>query len=561
MKKKLLALTLAAACVVSVLAGCGSSNEDDDSQGGQQQTQDGQDDQDSNQGSAETGEPTKLKIWVQENLRIQDWETNLQTLLLEEEGNFDLEFEVMPSADYGTKVSTALTVGDISDLPDVIIGYFSPANVWEYAQAETIIPLTDYYNDPELAVNINEAYERTGVRYTDQITCPDGNLYALASFNQSYGNEYPHKMWIYKPWLDALEMDVPTTTEEFYEVLKAVSETDLNGNGKADEIGLLGGIGSFNVYFNYLMNAFVYAGDPQYKVVEDGTVSTAFSTEEWKEGLDYIHRLFDEGLILSESLTMDDAQFKTLLNSEEPTVFAFCWMAASHAETRMDDYICIDSLTGPDGVNYSTFRPSSAEATFLITANCQNPEAAFRLGDMLSSEHLGILTRWGEEGVNWDYIENVENASDYVCGMEGYDISIVAYDDATFWGGSEAQNACWLQLGPYVRQYSIANGLAYTEETLTTYRKNLNAGLALYQTSGHNPDETATVLIFTTEERDAIGDIETSLFNYVDEFKANVLSGNIDLDAQWDSYLSELDNIGEATWVETVQTVYDRMYK
>ena len=558
MKKKLLALLLATVCFASVFAGCGA---DEAENGGEEETNQ-QETEDGGQENTGTEEPTKLTIWVPENLRVLDWETNLQTLMLEEMGNFELEFEVIPSADYSTKVSMSLTVGDIEDLPDVILGSVSTSNLWEYAQAGTILPLTEYYNDPELAVNIMEAYERTGVKYTDQLISPDGNIYAIATFNQSYGNEYPHKMWIYKPWLDALEEETPTTTEEFYELLKKVSQTDLNGNGKADEIGLVGDTAGYAGYFNYLMNAFVYSGDSQYKVVEDGVVSAAFNTEAWKEGLQYIRRLFEEGLILSESLTMDEEQLKTLLNGEEPTVFSFCYLDPAHvAESRMGDYICIDTLTGPEGVNYSTYWPTSATPSFMITANCKNPEAAFRLGDLLSSEHISICTRWGEEGVNWDYIENVEDASGYVPNVDGFELFLVVYDDGAFWGGSEAQNACWMQRGPYVRQYAIANGSAKKPEDITAYRKNANAAMALYQTSGHNPAETAMVLTYTSEESDTISSVETSLLNYVNEFKANVLSGNIDVDAQWESYLNEVDRIGVETWLETVQAAYDRMYK
>ena len=557
MKKKLLALLLATVCFASVFAGCGA---DEAENGGEEETNQ-QETEDGEQENTETGEPTKLTIWVPEEIRILDWKTNLQTQLLEEMGNFDLEFETIPSADYETKVNMALTIGDVEDLPDVIITYgTSLTSVWEYAQAETILPLTDYYNDPEVAVNITEAYERTGVKYTDQLICPDGNIYGIAYFNQSYGNEYPHKMWIYKPWLDALEAEVPTTTEEYYELLKKVSETDLNGNGKEDEIGLAGDTGSYYGYFQYLMNAFVYAGDPQYKVVESGVISAAFATEEWKDGLKYIRQLFDEGLILSESLTMDTTQLRALLNGEEQTVFSFCHMGSGEAQNS-DDYICIDTLTGPEGVNYATYRPSTAVTDIMVTANCENPEAAFRLGDCLSSEHLSICTRWGEEGVNWDYAENVEDLSGYVPTVEGYEFSIVLHDNDAFWSSSEAQNASWRHIGPYVRQYGILNGIANDPEALSPYYTERNRAWALYQTSGHNPEETATVLNYSTEESALIADLETSLLNYVDEFKAGALSGNLDIDAGWESYLAELDKIGVDNWLETVQVAYDRIYK
>ena len=47
----------------------------------------------------------------------------------------------------------------------------------------------------------------------------------------------PGPMLIYKPWLDQLGLEMPTTTDEFHEVLRAFKAAgDLNGNGIDDEI-------------------------------------------------------------------------------------------------------------------------------------------------------------------------------------------------------------------------------------------------------------------------------------------------------------------------------------
>lgn len=517
---------------------------------------------------AEEGKPT-LTVWVPEDLRIEDWNTNDMTLWLEEQGGFDLDIVALASGDdFKTKVNMALIAGSISDLPDVIVctnGTFSDTDVWDWAQAGAILPLTEYYNNPELAVNINEAIERCGVDYTKQITSPDGEIYAVATLNQSYGNEFPDKMWLSTTVLEAIGMEAPTTPDEFYEVLKAAVASDFNGNGKADEIGLLGTFSSlsYDGWFAYLMNPFIYAGDSNYRVVEDGTVSLAYTTEAWKEGLKYIRKLFEEGLIASESLTLEDAQYKTLMNSEQQVVFATDYYAIdmiSDSERTLD-YQIAAPLKGENGTQYATFKQSVANPTFLVTANCSNPEAAFRLGDLMSSEYIGISQRWGSEGVNWDYIANVEGADAYAASVDGFDISIVAYNDSAFWGGSEVANASWRQAGPYVRHYGIACGVGIDPENTEQYTINLNGAWTLYQTGGFNPDETISKLIYTTEESDSISEIESNLLTYVNEMTASFLMGNADIDASWDSFQAELENIGASTYVEVIQGVYDRMYK
>lgn len=556
--KKLIALLLAITMICSLaLTGCGTSKSEE-TEAPVVEVADAT--------NPVSEDPVVLSVWIPDNTRIEDFNTNDMTLWLEEQGNFDLQISVIPSSDFKTKVNMALTVGAIEDLPDVIIGTsFGASNVLEWAYAESILPLTEYYNDPELAANINEAIARTGTDFTQQLVMPDGEIYTIAKFNQSYGNEYPAKTWIYKPWLDALGAEVPTTTEELYELLKLVSETDLNGNGKKDEIGLLGATesDSYDKWFSYLMNPFIYAGDQHFRVVDDGVVSAAYSTDEWKEGLAYIKRMFDEGLIITETLTMADEQFKAQMNTSDHTVFALTYYQAGMVSDMeiASNYMCIEPVIGPKGTKTASFVPTAASAAFLVTANCKNPEAAFKLGDLLSSEVMGISQRWGTEGKDWDYAANVENISEYRSSYEDFDLYLVAYDDTTFWSGTELTNSSWRQTGPFVRQYAIANGRGVAAASVDQYTLNTYAANSLYQKGGWAPEEVISTLIYTSEESDVIAEIESNLDSFVKEYWTAVMMGTKNLEGDWDAYLQELEAIGLNDYLEVVQKAYDRMYK
>lgn len=405
-----------------------------------------------------------------------------------------------------------------------------------------------------------------------QVTQPDGEIYAIPSVNQSYGNEHLVKLYIYKPYLDAVNLPVPTTTDELYEVLKAVVNTDLNGNGKKDEIGLIGtamdGEPSQGPsgWFRAIMNSFVYAGDTNYMTVDNGTVGVAYNQEGWKQGLEYLAKLYKEGLIAPESITQDLTSFKATVNMEETPSFMLCYYTAVgvlDASDRKSEYIGIDPVTGPEGAAYITYRPSVAATHMIVTSNCENPEAAFRLGDLLSNELMGISTRWGKQGEDWDYVTDVANADDYVGMYEtaGFDKYIVCYDDATFWSSGTPQNRAWRQQGPYVRQYAIANGQAMKGGSLEDYQ----IMLAEYQYSlhngTHNPAEVIPKLIYTEEEAKIASEKLNDLKIFVNETLANVIAGNIDINEYWDAYLSELELIGVNELIEVNQGVYDRMYK
>ena len=70
---------------------------------------------------------------------------------------------------------------------------------------------------------IKEYYDANPNLY-QETTTPDGNMYSLQSHNPAVHTTMPYKMWINTVWLDNLGLEMPTTTEEFYEVLKAFKE-------------------------------------------------------------------------------------------------------------------------------------------------------------------------------------------------------------------------------------------------------------------------------------------------------------------------------------------------
>lgn len=563
--KKLFALLLALVMIFSlVLTGCGNAETPAEPPKDDQQVQQPVEDVKEPEVPAE---PVKLTAWVRQSSKVADYNDNEMTKYLEENANVDLEIIAIPSADFDTKINMALTVGAIEDLPDIILGKMSTASMMEWASTGSILPLDEYYADPELAKNINEAVERTGVDYPAQLYMPDGNIYSVGSYNQSYGNEYPSKVWINKAWLDNLEMEIPTTLDEFYAVLKAVSETDLNGNGKNDEIPFAGSAlgSSYDTYQHYIMNAYFYAGDQDdvYKVVNDGVVSSAATTEEFKASLAELRKLFQEGLILNESLTMNDDQFKTLVNAEENTIFAYASFSPSvFTDTaRRQDYVCIAPLVGPEGLQTADFHLSVASHAMVITANCKNPEAAFKVGDLLSSELMSISTRYGLQGVDWDYAEDAANLDEWTTGSPDFPMSIVSYDAANFWAAKEPTNHSWMQTGPYVRQYSIANGMAVKKSALTAYSLNMNAGLILYQENGYAPAEHIPVLVYNDEESVVVSEIQPTLASYIGEYVAAVMMGNKNLEGDWDAFQKELEKIGLSDYLAAVQSAYDRMYK
>lgn len=575
--KKLFTLFLVCCMVLSLFAACGGSGETTtepkETTPAAQNTEAADVEEIKEFDPREITEGVTLTIAIADIPTIIDIDTNLTTRAIEEKFGVNLEFIVIPKADYDTKLNAMVMGGD--ELPDIILNQGTSKADWSgWIAQEVLLPLTEYYNDPNLSKNVNESIALTGADIKAQMTQADGNIYWLPKYGASPNGEVYSRLWYYEPWLEEIGMEVPTTIEEFYEVCKVIANTDLNGNGKKDEIALGGdllGDGETDAWFTCLMSAFVYAHDAEYRIVEDGKVNYAYSTEAWKEGLKYIKKFIDEGLIPKEALTQSQADWKAQTSAELQTVWAyFGWDPNAATNKSMEwcvDNDCLMPLEGPDGTAYAMYKPCAAYPGACITVDCENPEAAFLVLDYLCSEELSIVNRWGTRGVDWDYWDEakIDNKDEYVAYNPAEDIYLIAYDDATFWSSGTPQNGSWMGLGPSCYSARVFNGRAVknaglTEEEAYTLQWTNEIVAAYTELHNYSPEQVVDAAPLTTEENQELADIKTSLINYVNEMSAKFLTGVVDIDEGWEDYLNELKVIGIDRAIEIYQEGYDRAH-
>jgi putative aldouronate transport system substrate-binding protein len=123
---------------------------------------------------------------------------------------------------------------------------------------------------------------------------------------------------INKPWLDKVGMQIPQTTEEFEKVMRAFKENDMNGNGdKNDEIpysssskGLVGYTEFFGAFGVAQAHVDRKGDEPEWIKVEDEKVVYTAITEDFRKCLNWLHSLYEEGLVDLEMLSQDHNQYK-----------------------------------------------------------------------------------------------------------------------------------------------------------------------------------------------------------------------------------------------------------
>jgi len=496
-------------------------------------------------------ETVTLKVGIGQYTTIQDWATNYMTKQLEAKGNFKLEFEVFPGAEFAQQLNLMVAAGG-NDLPDIIMcvaGDLTDSTVFQYGLAGAIIPLNDYLKNS--AYFINDAKARTGVDFMAMVTSPDGNVYALPEFNQSLQNEYPSKLWIYQPWLDRLGLKAPETPNELYTVLKAFKERDPNGNGLADEIPLIDHRDNWNSgVIKALISPFQYVSSRDWFTVENGRVGVAYNTNGFREAMRFIRSLVAEDLLSPLSFTQDRAQMTAIISGQPTVVGMHVYMAMdmlSGTDQRRAEYKGIAPLKSADGTIRTPWAPSVASPKMAISKNSKTPEAAFRLGDLMISEEFSIMTRWGEYGVDW---VGPAPGDVSIFASLGYPPTVRAIAP---WG--VPQNKWWAQVGPYVRSPDFSLGQIFDGNMLNTGYHVAQIQAAY---TGKHPSEHVTKLIYTSDEDRRISEILLNLDSYVKESIARFAVGDLSVDRDWDSYLSGLRGLGLDTMLPVVQQVYAR---
>lgn len=493
-------------------------------------------------------EPVTLTVGIPEQARVPSYDDNDFTRFLEENTGIDLEFVILPSKDTAAKIKLMFAS---DDLPDVFMGSsLDKPTLYDYGAQGLVLPMNDYI--AQYGENFNNMIATCANQFMLSLcTAPDGNIYYLPCVVEEYHGVYQERCWIYQPWLDALNLEMPTTTDEFVTVLKAFRDDDPNGNGEQDEIPLTCQSGAYMVRF--FMNSFIYWDSTDHMIVkEDGSVSPAYFEPEFKEGLEWLHMLAEEKLLDIATFTQDSSTLAALLNAETPVV-GVCphqWLDGGFVDTgsqRRFDLAFMGPLTGPEGVRWSVTHPGDPSIGMYITYKCDKPEIAFRLGDYMMNTDISMLNRYGFEGRDWVKVEGDEESL--------YGDKAVWKDIAEIWQLS-SQTISWRRVGPHFHPLG-------TFESLSAADPKMNYNKLLVRTAkeldGLQPEAyVPSSLAMNAEETEVYTELRPSINSYLDENIAKFIVGDRDF-SEWDAFIAEFQNMGIDDFVDSINTCYARM--
>jgi putative aldouronate transport system substrate-binding protein len=228
---------------------------------------------------------------------------------LEKRTNIHIDFQHPPSGQERDNFNLMIASGK---LPDVIEWNWAtiPGGPEKALKDGTIIRLNEYIDQhaPNLSRILKEHPE-----WKKQASTDDGSIYMFPFIR---GDKYLTVFYgptLRQDWLDKLKLQVPTTIDEWYTVLKAIKEGDPNGNGKPDEIPLSIAKGNID-YSKIFVGAWgITTGFFQ----ENGQVKFGPLDPRYKEFLAVMNRWYNEGLLNRDYAAVDGKLMDAMITGNQ----------------------------------------------------------------------------------------------------------------------------------------------------------------------------------------------------------------------------------------------------
>ena len=286
---------------------------------------------------------------------------------LEEKTGVHVDFQIVKDADWSTQLNLMFASGEYTDM---ILR--NPVDVEEYGVTQGLLmPLDEYLTEEIMPnymsrINLNNA--------GDSIPASDGKSYYvgyLIAQNVNHNSTW----YINKTLLAELGLEVPTTIEEYTEVLRAFKAHGIKypysasiSDHAADHMWAQ--FSSFGVPLQMYLFAYIGEGD---KVGFVGDLPGFRSCVEW------LHMLYEEGLMDPESLTQDSNTWAPKVNNGE--VGSFNYLRLINTALQPEAYANFEMMLPPAAEGYKVTVPQILElptAGAYLTCTNKDPVSSLK---------------------------------------------------------------------------------------------------------------------------------------------------------------------------------------
>ncbi|WP_217586487.1 extracellular solute-binding protein [Lentibacillus saliphilus] len=453
--------------------------------------------------------------------------------------NIDINWKMVPHESVNEQLNLAFGGGN---LPDAFHSTFmGSSTLMKYGDQGVLIPLNDLIEDyaPNFKALMEEYPE-----IEQSITMPDGNIYAFPTMGDPDFLAYrtAPMLYIHEEWLNELGMDMPETTEEFYQYLKAVKEQGPS-NGEVEEVPF--SAPTMDHFYANLRGAFGVANKGSqsgYVDLDPDTNDYRFYpvSNDYKALLEYLNKLYSEGLIEQNIFSIEHDQY--LANSSEGRYGSTVWYSPTQVmgEEVGSKYTGVPALEGPDGDKMFVNLKGAVRSlgAFAITNENEYPASTVRWIDHFYGEDGIRMYFMGIEGETFEYNADGEvEYTDKVLGDKDLSFSEQVSRFLTFPGGGF----------PTMLKENYFRGAESSDISVEAAEK-VKPDLV---------EDPWPSILHTEEENKDLQGFGADIEKYVAEMRDKFISGTEPF-SKWDAYIGELEKMGLDDYMDIKVTAIER---
>lgn len=350
-----------------------------------------------------------------------------------------------------------------------------------------------------------------------------------------------------KDWLEECGLDVPETYDELHDVLKAFkdkyncsSAIYMNNNCTITTLTEGYNVATYNVSGSGGAGG---SGSSLPYYVEDGVVKCSFIEDGYRDYLTMIHDWYEEGLMDSDFVSIEYDPFSSYLSGQITSDQMGVWCTSGEG---IDNYtvpvVCMASPVQNKGdkqhMTEMTLAPADDITAISVSSACEDPDIAMAWLDYWFSEDGIAFYNFGLEGTDYTLDESsTPKFTDAVVNNE-FGLSASNY--------MRCRCAFGTMPSLMLRYRSAYLNSDLVNEAWDVWTSNLDGTMAI-----------SSNVTMTTEQKEAETYKATDIMTYANQMISQFCNGDADIDTQWDTFVSQLKDMGIEECIELEQAAYD----
>jgi len=498
---------------------------------------------------------------------------------LKEEG-YNVKFELEQTYDPAERTALMLATGSLPDL--MWSCNLTNSDIVLYGAGEGMLLDWTPYMTEETMPNLMAQLAAQPDALAASI-CNDGKVYGLPYFTE---RNYPTstgtfplnvRMWVNSEWMEQLQLEMPTTIDEFLDMLRAF-KNNIKIEGK--EVYPL----MENGYFlrKSLMCYLGFYGNAAYNgitpMIKDGKIAVPAYTEEYRTFVEILNTMYTEGLISPDYFTMDGTTAQGYM-ADNVCGIVSNWTLESQGN-EFGKWVHLPPLSTEHcekpvasvGTTYKVNRVVASAAT-------EHPEILAKIMDYLYSPegsmyyYFGPMKGTDPLGINegWFFTEDEHMTTDSLVNGTSTQESITGWAKVHIYPQQYAGYAAHLAL-PHayevaglerkINNWEITDavtGNVYDAPEAIVYTHADNGGhwrLTLTEQWMNNVTTIWLPAVYLTEEESlTVSDLETVLKKHIESETAKFVVGTRPL-AEYDQFVKELEGMGVQEYLDIYTKAY-----